>query len=669
MNIFKLLCLTLVSVQLFADPIGIIGGQGPAPYAALLQDDGSLVTVSGLPATGLTFRVGMNASGVGLIGGTEGINAYAAFVSQGGVLTPVSGLMAPGEIYSVAINASGLGIAGGGRFTSNVPYAAIVKQDGTAISVSGLPASGLLYGVAIDKDGDGIIGGIGPANSAYAALTSSQGTSSPIAGLPSTGAIFWVATNQSKMRFIGGQDNASVYAAFVKRAGTLLPISDLPLGQNYSVAINAEGNAIMGGKSLSLPYAALVSENGDVKTIHGLPTTTGIIYNVTLNDAGTGLIAGFSAEGPFGAFVDKNGSLTRLKGLPSGTGFLDGAALHPTGIALVGGTSYGVPFAALAAPNGKLTYLKGLPASGEINSTAFSLLDSLVPKSVGPFESYANTLFVLSNVLTQHRKPCGCASLWVTPFGNYSYTKGAPAYSNKIGGVVLGGDFNDILGGGVAFAENRVDYRHGHANITQESAVLYTSFDRSCFCVNAALWAGLFQTSLARHSLLDITSRAHVHGWNVCPHLEVSAPLGFVDPFIALDWAYNRQSHYREHGGSGFNIRLQNQSLSIFRTEVGCRLRTHYQCLFGQFVFEEKLSYVNRTPTSTAKRRASFVGSASSFDVTTLNSSGQNLGSAEIHVAFTPEVAPNFCSSLDYQGEWGSRFQSHLLTLTLSGNF
>ena len=692
----------LITSGIFADaqPIGIIGGQGDAPYAALLYEDGSVQTVQGLPPTGLTYRVGINSLGEGLIGGTNGLNAYAAFVSPNGLLTPVQGLIAPGEIYTVAINNSSLGIIGGGHFLSNTPYAALVTPNGVAAPFSGLPANGLIYSVAIDPSGDGIIGGAGNAGSAYAAITSTNGTLSPIAGLPTTGTIFWVSTNASRVRFIGGADSSSAYAAFITPNGTLNPLTNLPLGQTYSVGINAGGSAIMGGTSLTLPYAALVAPNGTVKTVTGLPSTPGIIYTVAINDSGTGLLAGFSAEGPYGTFVALDGSLTLLKGLPVGAGpldFLDGAALHPSGIALVGGEVSGAPFAALVAPNGNLTYLSGLPTDGAINSTALSLLNELVPEAVGPFDSLANTQFNLSNVLTQHciihHKYLGqltCQeefefSPWIAIFGNYtseSRHDTIPSYSNQMGGVLLGLDYRGeegfVIGGGVAYTYNCVQYQR-HADCTpihQESAVLYASWDKPYLYVNAALWGGAYQASHSRRSFPGFVSKARPTGWNLSPHLELSSPFFIcqketlmVDPFVALDWVHFWQSSYHEQGSSGFNLHLNDQYGSIFRTEVGCRFYSLLQCAWGSLCFEEKLSYVNRSPTSSKRSTAGFIGASSTFDVVTLNPSALNLGSVQIHVEYLPIALNDIYLSLDYLGEYGPCFESHLGTFTLGKNF
>lgn len=694
MSLFYFALLCHFGNNVFAEhPLAILGGQGPSPYAAFLKADGSIEKLDGLPPTGLTYRVGINSSGEGIIGGTSGVNAYAALVSPNGRLNPIAGLIAPGEIYTVAINKAGMGIIGGGHLNTNVPYAALISKNGIAASLN-LPSSGLIYSVAIDNSGEGIVGGIGPANSAYASIVSTAGIIAPISGLPSTGAIYWVAANDSKTKFIGGQENASVYAAFVDPSGSLRAVSGLPLGLNFSVALNASGNAIMGGTSLTLPYAALVAKNGSVTTLNGLPTTEGKIYTVAINESGSGLIVGFSTTGPYGSLVSPEGALTPLKGLPTGDGFLDGVALHPTGVGIVGGTSFNTPFAALVAPNGTLTFLSGLPSRGEINSIAIATLDNLVPKNIGPFDSFANTQFALSDALTQHciihrQKTCceTCArnsSLWFSAFGNYVHEgrHRFPGFSNKIAGALIGIDYKGIqdvvMGGGLAYAHNSVDYSHsnGSASINQESLVLYATWNHGHFIMNAALWGGIFQTTNKRRSLTFITSKAKPSGWNLSPHFELSSPfvipipLEFtIDPFIAFDWTNNWQSHFREHGSSGFNIKLNNQYVSIFRSELGFRFFETVDCEWGQLILEEKISYINRTPVHKGKGTASFIGAASSFNVATLNSASKNQGMIQLHMECIPYCLESIYASFDYQGAFGSSFQSHMLTLEIGKNF
>lgn len=690
----------------------IIGGQTAAPYAAFLKD-GVATPISGLPATGVTFRVAINSTGEALIGGTDNVNAYAALVTSNGTLLPLPGLIAPGEIYNVAINESNMGIIGGGHLISNVPYAALVNRYG--VTPLAVPASGLIYGVAIDNSGEGIIGGIGPLNSAYAALTHSNGSLTPLAGLPLNGGIFWVSTNQTKTRFIGGNESTSIYAAYVNPNGSVAPIVNLPVGQLYSVGINTSGSAIMGGEASNLPYAALVAPDGSVNTLVGLPTNAGIIYNTAINDSGTGLIAGNSTSGAYGSFVSPTGTLIPLEGLPIGAnGFLDGAALHSTGVGIVGGTtSAGTPFLALAAPNGTLTYLDGLPANGEINSIAIRALEGLVPSGTGAFSSFINTQFTFTNALTNHcvldrmnlfkntfypyiedycedpyfyKRDCNeDSSLWLSVVGNYICEKSRhaiPGFSNEILGAIVGFDYTDVedvvVGAALAYAYNKVDYRKnlGCSSINQESAVVYATFDNSEFYVNGALWGGLFQASNKRQSFSLITSKSRPTGWNFCPHLELGAPFAlnlcqtaFINPFVAMDWANVWQKNYSEHGSSGFNLRLKDQHAGIFRTEVGFRFFESFDYDGGQLIFVEKISYVNRTPLFVRNGNASFVGAFSSFEIEAISPCTQNLGVLQLHLECIPAGLRNFYASFDYQGEFGTSYLSNALTFSIGKNF
>lgn len=688
------------------DPIALIGGQGDAPYAAFIQDDGTIAKLQGLPLSGLTYRVAINSSGQGIIGGTSSAKAYAALVSPEGVLNPLYGLMAPGEIYTVGINRSGDGIIGGGHFDTNVPYAALVAGNGNLTPLN-MPLSGLIYSVAIDNSGEGIVGGIGPSNSAYASIVSSTGSLAPLTGLPSTGAIYWVASNDSKTRFIGGQDNSNIYAAFVNPEGTVLPVSGLPAGVNYSVALNESGQAIMGGTASNLPYVAFVAPNGSVKTLGGLPNAEGKIYTVGINASGTGIVAGFSGSRPLGGLTLPNGAFVPFIGLPTGEGFVDGAAIHDAGVAIIGGTSDDKPFVAVVAPNGNLTYLNGLPGNGEINSISISTLDSLVPKSIGPFDSWANTQYALSDALTQHSLfhrnssrclcPCNSAlpsfhfdntnsSLWLSVLGSYVREKShrtIPNFSNNITGVLLGYDYlgikDVVIGGGFAYAHNSIHYgnRGGKAASDQEYGFIYLSHSGPVFYVNFALWGGVFHTKNKRQSLGLITSTANPSGWNLSPHVEISAPMPMslsclqfiVDPFVTLDWSHNWQNHYCEKGDSGFNISLSDQHASILRSEIGLRFYETFQFCWGNLFLEEMLSYVNRAPIHGKKVNAAFIGSWSSFQVDTLNSSAINQGIYQLHAECSPTSLKGVYASLDFQGSFGSQINSQTLTFSIGKSF
>ena len=142
-----------------------------------------------------------------------------------------------------------------------------------------------------------------------------------------------------------------------------------------------------------------------------------------------------------------------------------------------------------------------------------------------------------------------------------------------------------------------------------------------------------------------------------------------IDPFVTLDWVNHWQDHYQERGSSGFNIVLKKHYASVLRSEVSIRFYETFQYEWGNLVLEEKASYANRTPFHKRSRKAHFIGASSSFEVETLNHSSQNLGIVQFHIECLPCNLRGIYGSVDYQGEFGSSLQSHMLTLTIGKNF
>ena len=378
------------------------------------------------------------------------------------------------------------------------------------------------------------------------------------------------------------------------------------------------------------------------------------------------------------------------------------------------------------APDGTLTVLS-LSAAGDILSVDLpSFLASLVPESLGLFNSVSNVVFNLSEVLGSHymihhkkesftrlegyennisnevglladanfdatmNQPCcknGNFSLWGGLFGNYTYQKAEkriPTYTNEIAGALAALEYqfsgfqNAVIGGGLAYAFDYVHYQEGigHASVNQEFAVLYGSINQAHFFMNLALWGGIYQSNYERHSIAGITSSSSPSGWAISPHLELSVPSYscgngwfMAEPFAMFDWANNWQTHFREHGASGFNVVLGNQYASLLRSEAGIRFYEILKSQWGQCIFEEKVSYVNKTPFGSGTSSAFFIGAASSFGVETFSSSVQNLGVVEVSCNFIPCDLKYPYGSINFQGEFGSSSQSYTLVLEAGKDF
>jgi hypothetical protein len=194
--------------------------------------------------------------------------------------------------------------------------------------------------------------------------------------------------------------------------------------------------------------------------------------------------------------------------------------------------------------------------------------------------------------------------------------------------------------------------------------------------MNLALWGGLYQASNKRKSFSFISSQSYPDGWNLNPHIELSkwfpickSNCFLFEPFVMFDCANNWQSGFHEKGSSGFNIVVKHDFTSILRSEAGIRFYETFQYCWGCLILEEKASYVNGTPLKKGAHKTSFIDAYSSFHIETLSSRGQNHGVVELHLEGVPSRLKGAYASLDYQGEFGSSFQSHALTFSIGKDF
>ncbi|MEM7174605.1 MAG: autotransporter outer membrane beta-barrel domain-containing protein [Chlamydiota bacterium] len=675
---------------------GIIGGsEGANAYAALVAPSGTLMELA-LPAvTENVASVAINETGTGIIGvggGEEGIfkaTPYAALVASDGVLTELNLPFSEGSILSVAINETGTGIIGGVTEVTD-PYAALVMPSDENPMILPLPfVESIVRSVAINDAGVGIIGaetGIG----GEAVLVRADGSVQELVGqgLPGGGGVYSVAINNSGTGIIGlQQDDGFKYIVLVRADEN---IEQVFLGIQgpmaiQSVAINDAGTGIIGGRIDDLgAYAALVTPDGTVQRLsgEGFPATgNGFINSVAINNVGVGIIGGFSGEGNMPAY------------------------------------------AALVAPDGTLTPLFGenFPLiSGSINGVD-SVANRAVPKSFGPGNSFANPLFSLtSQILPNHamhhragynsayhatdvshevglladatdaiRTDLACFqrddyAVWLAGFGAYTHQKKERdfvALTNWIGGAMLGFDYRNlkdaVVGLGVAYAYNHVDYAEnaGRARFHQEFLTLYGSWNRKVFFINLALWGGLYQLRNERNTLGLMTSTANVDGWLLVPHLEMSAPFHRIDtwfviePFVMFDWANNWQGSVEESGTSGFHLVLGSTYMSLLRSEVGFRFFESIRYQWGKFLLQQKASFVNKTPFSVETQNAAFIASISSFGIETFSNKMQNLGVLQLSFQFIPCHYKYPYGTFNYQGEFGSSFQSHVISIEIGKYF
>ena len=699
-------------VAMNASGTGLIGGSTTESsfsylYSAIVTPNGATTPLFSLNSqAGVINSCALTPSNAGLIGGSsiDGFGndyLYAALVAPSGALTSFFPLGTdPGAILglisSCALDPSGLGLIGGSTASgsSNYLYASYVSSNGTLTPIAiftAEPEQGNINSCDLNPSGTGLIGG---------------------------------STNNG---------NNNLYAALVAPDGAINSLFSLNSqeGAITDCAINSSGSGLLAGVTSNggpqFLYAAFVAPNGALTPVFPLYSQEGVINCCDLNAFGEGLIGGYYVSGvnqlPYASFVATNGTLTQLSLAEGQEGIIVCCAIDPSGAGLIGGwtisNSKNYVYSALVAPNGAITPLFSLNSQeGEILNCAFP--DFVVPASVGPFSSPLNSTWALQHAFEMHyvqqktpyqpkekqAKPVALLAdagddplpnkeikstpdektclFWLSLFGDEIHQKARqaiPSFTNKIAGTIAAVDYTGIqdvvIGGGLAFVYNYVHYTKGfgHASIYQEYALFYASLTKPYFYMNAALSGGPYQFQQKRYSIASITSKAHPHGWLLCPHLEFSTPFYakeewlMVDPFVMFDWANAWQSRFHEHGSSGFNVIMKSQYVSMLRSEVGLRLKEIFQYGWGQFIIEEKGSYVNKIPTCRKTAAAAFPLAISTFPVDTFSSSAQNLGVVEVQFAFVPSDSKYPYGSISYQGEFGSAFQSQFLGVEIGIHF
>ncbi len=359
-----------------------------------------------------------------------------------------------------------------------------------------------------------------------------------------------------------------------------------------------------------------------------------------------------------------------------------------------------------------LTLAKYINAHAPYDAFYFtpSVLDGTLPQaleSAAPtrhaFDVFTadNNFFSLINSFTQHTEDtrhywriqeeerlCAISSrphqFWIKMLGTASCQKAehqAPTFQPWMAGLILGFDAHSTAvstyGIGAAYTHTYMHQKKdaGHSRIEQEYLFLYGMWEKNHFYGDAALWGGLLQIHNVRN--IEMTgfafkSTSHPKGWQFAPHAEAGYHNGYkiitFEPFAMFDWASNWMRHYKEKGDGPFNFGQKKHYSSFLRSELGLRVYQTIQFPSCRLIFQEKGSYVNRKPFHVGTVTAFLLGAPGSFTVETLTTA-QNLGVASAKVLFEPNNPCYPYGSIAYQGEFGSSYQSHQLSLNLAWNF
>lgn len=671
-------------------PFAIVGGgnsQGYGYAGVLGPHSTTAPEMIRLPPETPSIRtVAINNNGTSLVGcGNGSGNSYIARIAPGS-LVPQALDFPANPVRSVAINDREVGFAGCGEFGDG--YAARILPNSVTPQQITLPVdTNGIRRVAINSAGAAIIGGCNQliVNSGYAAYIS-PGATNPqqIAGNEN---INYVAINACGAGLIGGGSTSS-YAAFVAPNSTILQQINLPIGTPpiYGVALNRAGAGLIGASGGGVGYAASVTLGSPYPQPIAIPANTPI-WGVAINSAGMGIIGGGNTNG-YAALIAPDGTI-KLLNLPATQCPMLDVAINDQGVGLIGGEDLtgAHTYAALVAPDGTLTPLL-IPAENGVN---FVAINNAFVSSVGPYTSAINTLlavtYALEPRLNQFNGPCAedtHCSLWIAPFGNYIRSKKTatiPTFTNKIGGFLVALDRfenNFLVGGGLGYASNAICYEQhlGCGHLGEELACLYSAVKRDHIMIEAALWGGPYQIHHDRRMLSSLSAKAHFHGWVFAPQIKIALPFRLnthcncsVEPFVMLDWINNWQDCFKEAGSSGFNLTIGALHRSLLYSEAGICFYQNVACNSGRWALEEKLSYVNESPSHDGKTTTYFAVPTSPFTITTNSTCTHNLCGVELTGSFSPDRSSELYGTLSFQGLFGREYRSYFANITVGKNF
>ncbi|HAB99162.1 MAG TPA: hypothetical protein DCE71_05015 [Parachlamydiales bacterium] len=669
-----------------------VGGDG-ARIGYRIDSMGVLSPISMPGGGGTLLASALNDSGLAVIGGP----GYAAVV-QPNSLTPGPSLSVA-NINSVAVNASGNSLLGG------VNYAQFFDSQGNSIASVSLSGGPTLSSVAINDSNLSLIGGSTAGPVPYAGLVNLSGMPTLLSGLPSNGMIASVDINQFGYGIIGGQDGdtTSAYASFVDPAGVIYPISGLPIGTGASinsVAINDWGVALLGGTlDGSTAYAALVSPWGGITPLS--LNAPQVIYSVSIRN----FVPSNDLSGNNLAFAEyikdyaRNKIVYFIPSLLAGTlnEALESAA--PTRNA-----------ASLFTADNNLFYLNHSLSTHLRNHWHFRnrkrALSQAAPAASSEIEPLLTESDVVAGCLPKRRSLQGCQpmvsceedrpySFWLELIQARAFQDAqlqTPGFQASVGGGVLGFDGQigeEVQAGlGMAYTFTHIHEKEGSgfSDLHQEYAFLYATWSDQQMYVDLACWGGAMQIHQVRNIYMtgwNFVSTSSVGGWQLAPHFEAGADyvpnkecIGPVkasahwsaNPFVMLDWISAWQERYQEKGSGPFNAAQKAHYSSFLRTEIGLRFYEPITFQAWRLVFEEKASFVNKTPFGVGKISAYLVGSPGSFTVETLTKP-QNLGAVEFGIIMEPLDHKYPYGSLSYQGEFTTSSQLHQATLEVSLDF
>lgn len=295
---------------------------------------------------------------------------------------------------------------------------------------------------------------------------------------------------------------------------------------------------------------------------------------------------------------------------------------------------------------------------------------------------YTNRLHQMTNRLCVPQK--GKVNIWFSGIGDRAFQHNAQSnlgYHEWLGGGAFGADYtvgeNWIFGASTAFTNTHINWNHhqGKANTQGYWFGGYGGFVSQHFFANAAALGAYNTIDADRHinvSELGLRRTPHHdnYGWEGVGFLEAGitlGPSGFqLQPFGSIEYVHLWESGFKEHGASGLNLSVRQETMNLWRAEAGIRLSSCFSYHSTQWIPEAKVSWI-REVRSGSRYRTEFVGTDVPFEVVGLHPNRSLIGAA---LGVTGALCnDHFLPSLYYNGEVGSKYFENNLILTLRWEF
>lgn len=206
---------------------------------------------------------------------------------------------------------------------------------------------------------------------------------------------------------------------------------------------------------------------------------------------------------------------------------------------------------------------------------------------------------------------------------------------------------------------------------------LYGTCYVSNFFVDFAWWNGLEHVKNSRNVFFtDFFGKAKssyhcylgdVHAASGYDYrFETKKMRGILEPFVALDWTYNVEQSFSEHGATPYSMHQQRRFSSILQTQAGVSAYFSWKFESGLFIMRDKFSYINRQPFHVGNATVSIVGSPGSFIVSSFTNN-QSLFSPSVQITWRKNKGSYL--SLFYDGEFGSGWISNEIAGEIGRSF